>query len=243
MIRLTNEFPFAVKAMCDFMYEHSYDLSTYWPEMTKRFERVTEMEFHILVYAVADKYRMFKLKDYATGYLETMVERLLARDFQPLYCLQDGCNDVMKCGMIGGQHIKRSQLKSKFVIYEDETASLPFAHDDHNLDAEMYRFINALTLLLDHTRSHNDKMRLAVLELIKQNINKLVRCNDFKLFLVQHKKFCNNLEIAFAKDGLRLKVIKSAEGEYKGKSPVIFAEPHNEPLGLTEENLMKVDAE
>jgi hypothetical protein len=216
--------------MIDQLYINEYsDYNLLRFSLLKQFPRTTDFDYHIHVYICGAKYKIRQLRDAAIQKYEHLVHSMMGMDFssspelvRPVQPVPAYFSAEFNRQEIFGVEVRTPVERPLFTIYEDETATpasavpaspppsptdddMLYTPLDPTLPARMYHFISSITLLWKRTTSSpNDEMRIAVLEVVKEYLHKLVKVRDFKTLVVGHREFAEDLKKSCAEDGLKL---------------------------------------
>lgn len=189
-IRLRNDFPYAITVMLHFIETSHY---VFDQQAFAKFPLLTTLDFHIHIYLVGSKYGISALQDCAmNAYLSTAEHEINSGLF----------------ALAGGQ------LSNIQVAVPGFSVMAPTAgHDDGELTMmPIDRFLNSLVLLWKNTQSRYDAMRKAVLELIKHDLNRLLRVPFFVTLMQEMAGFGHDVVASLGDDGLEVKAFQIHAG-------------------------------
>lgn len=181
-IRLRDDFPYAIVIMLHFIETGHY---VFDQRAFQRFPLLTTLDFHVHTYLVSSKYGITALRDCAIKAYLDITEHELKLGF-PM--LKDNRGSQVQVSMPGfpTQAVADEQTSEGHVI------------------TPIDRFLNSLVLLWKHTPSRYDALRKAVLELVKRDLNKLMRVPFFVTLLHEMVGFGDDVVASLREDGFEV---------------------------------------
>ncbi|KAJ4294991.1 hypothetical protein N0V90_006999 [Kalmusia sp. IMI 367209] len=191
VIRLRNDFPWAVYAMLKFLKSGSYYM---YPRLLVEYPYITMLDLHVHCYILADKYDLVALGNYAmTGYLR------IAGDVLSLDWASDDPKYIYEPN--SGACYRYFSIYEDIPSRDDDSPLVKYRPDDMCAAAEVDRFLCSIVLLWMSTPSGNDVLRKAALEMIKPCLVKLMRLKHFKMLFNVLEDFEKDLAMSLCDDG------------------------------------------
>ncbi|KAJ4317312.1 hypothetical protein N0V94_004997 [Neodidymelliopsis sp. IMI 364377] len=181
-VRLRNDFPYAITSMLHFIETGSYVCD---PQAFARYPLLTTLDFHVHAYLVASKYDIAELQDHAIDAYLSIAGHELEQGFMTL---------------------SSRQASTVHFPVPDFPIML---HTDGHTDEEppptpIDRFLNSLVLLWKNTSTRYDKMRIAVLEVIKRDLNNLLQVPFFLTLMTETVSFGDDVVSSLNEDGFEV---------------------------------------
>lgn len=189
-IRLSNDFPYAIVTTLHFIETGNYVCD---PQAFARFPLLTTLDFHIHAYLVSSKYDIPELQECALKAYLSIAE----------YEMQLGFMELSGSRLSGVQ-----DSVSGFSVVPPAEGHV----DGKTITTSIDRFLNSLVLLWKKTSNRYDIMRKAVLELIKRNLNKLLRFPFFVTLLEAMVAFGDDVVASLRDDGFEVKAFQIPVG-------------------------------
>ncbi|CAO2653961.1 Nn.00g106940.m01.CDS01 [Neocucurbitaria sp. VM-36] len=193
-IRLRDDFPYAIAAMLQFLETGIY---TFSPNMRIQHPHITLLDLHIHAYLVGSKYDVPKLCDHAIAEYINIGQMILGLGVT---------SDDYNIQNFGNARADPSTIACSFSPSGSEgeamlTRSIHRDPNDASPSAIMDRFLDSLVLLWKNTRNRDDAMRVAVLELVKPELNKLMRLRFFITMMMGLVGFGEDIVHSLEEDG------------------------------------------
>jgi hypothetical protein len=155
------------------------------PQAFARYPLLTMLDFHIHAYLVASKYDVAELQDHAIEAYLSIAGHELEQGFMSL-----------SSGKASTIHfpVPDFPMMSPTDGYSNEEPP-PTPID---------RFLNSLVLLWKNTPTRYDKMRIAVLEVIKRYLNKLLQVPFFVTLMTEIVGFGDDVVASLNEDGFEV---------------------------------------
>jgi len=178
--------------MLSFIKTGGYALSD---DTVLQYPYITILDLHVHCYALADKYDLPALADYAVEHYVRISAAILSLN----WATDDpGYND-------GSMSNVRYDNLSLYSYGEDDHIET-FDPSDKSAAAEVDRFLNSIVLLWKMTPGTYDGMRKTVLEVMKPCLCKLMRLNYFKELLKHHNTFASDFVESLEMDGWEVEI-------------------------------------
>lgn len=145
------------------------------PNMRLEYENITLLDLHVHAYVVGNKYDVAKLCNHAIGEYINIV------------------------GMVLSMGLPSSEDPTDF---SHNFAEVDHKHPDADpVSSVLNSFLDSLVLVWRNTIDGNDMLRQAVLELLKPDINQLMRLKFFQTLMLDLTGFGGDLVDSLAEDG------------------------------------------
>lgn len=199
-IRLRDDPPYAIRTMLHFIDSGNYIFDQ---QAFMQLPLLTTLDYHIHTYLVSTKYDIAALE-------ELMVKKYI-----------DFAEQEMTIGFL---MLPEPQLADVHFNLPGVPVAAPADEYDSFETAitPLDRFLNSLVLLWRNTQSRYNAMRQAVLELIKHNLNRLLRVPFFVTLMQEVVGFGDDIVASLEDDGFEVKPFQAIAGWRKPRS-VIFA--------------------
>ncbi|OWY51723.1 hypothetical protein AALT_g8996 [Alternaria alternata] len=196
-IRLRDDFPYAIGAMIQYMQEGNY---TFNSNMRLEYANITLLDLHVHAYVVGKKYDVTKLCDHATGEYLNIAGMVLSIGVPPGEDPTDFSNFT-----VNGDHKGPDASPATSVLNS---------------------FLDSLVLIWRNTLDSDDALRQGVLELLKPNINQLMRLKFFQVLMMDMVDFGGDLVHSLTEDGFDIQAFHT-EGGLQQKIRVKFGSAWN----------------
>jgi hypothetical protein len=162
------------------------------PEAFAKHPLLTTLDFHIHAYLIGSKYDISGFRDHAINAYLSIAEH------------------EMKLGFMALSGGRLSDI-------EVPVPGFPILSAAGHIDGEpmtmpIDRFLNSVVLLWKNTHSRYDIMRKAVLELIKRDLNKLLRLPFFVTLMTEMVGFGDDVVMSLSDDGFEVKAFQIPVG-------------------------------
>ncbi|KAF2030984.1 hypothetical protein EK21DRAFT_111433 [Setomelanomma holmii] len=172
VIRLRDDFPWAIKAMTHFIDTGDY---TFQPAMKSEHPNITVLDLHIHTYVVGAKYDIPQL-----------------------------CSHAMM------QYLNLAQMCLSMETKARPTQTSPFTIESAKIILD--QLLDSFVLLWRNTSDRHDMLRAEVLELIKQDINRLVKRPAFVRLMSLLENFGADIMASLNEDGFEVAALQSKRG-------------------------------
>jgi hypothetical protein len=186
ILRLRADFPYAIRAMIEYIDTGDYTPS---PFMYTHYPTVTMLDLHIHAYVVGAKYDIPLLCELAIKHYIHLSDMCLQMNFDATVT-HNSDKDVMALDP------RRPGSASGPVIFKS--------------------FLDSLALLWRWTPDRFDALRAAVLELIKHYLTRLLRIPFFATLMRELERFGPDVVESLGEDGLEVKTYFQGEGQRGG---------------------------
>lgn len=157
----------------------------------ERFPLLTTLDYHIHVYLVSEKYGIASLRDCVTATYPSIA----------------GCELDLGFLVLGDAQAADAQVTAPgFPVFAPAETGVGTGTVITPID----RFLNSVVLLWRNTRSRDDALRGAVLELIKRDFLKLLRVPFFVTLVREMVGFGEDVVASLGDDGLGIDAVKIA---------------------------------
>ncbi|KAI4947389.1 hypothetical protein J4E91_006742 [Alternaria rosae] len=191
-IRVRDDFPYAIAAMIQYIQDGIYVFN---PNMRLEYENITLLDLHVHAYVVGNKYDVAKLCNHAIGEYINIVGM------------------VLSMGLPSGEDP---------TDFSHNSAEVDHKHPDADpVSSVLNSFLDSLVLVWRNTIDGNDMLRQAVLELLKPDINQLMRLKFFQKLMLDLTGFGGDLVDSLAEDGFDVQAW-SAMGNVRQRARVKF---------------------
>ena len=163
------------------------------PQAFVKFPLLTTLDFHIHAYLVGSKYDIPELQECALNSYLGIAEY------------------EMQLGFMTLPDNQLSDVQVSLPEFPAVTTAKGYV-DEKPILTSIDRFLNSLVLLWKKTNSRYDIMRKAVLELIKRNLNKLLRFPFFVTLLEAMVAFGDDVVASLRDDGFEVKAFQTPVG-------------------------------
>jgi hypothetical protein len=187
-IRLRDDFPYAIAAMIQFVEDGIYIFN---PDMRAQYPNITLLDLHVHAYVVGAKYDLPALCEHAVDEYVNVAGMVMSMGIPP---------DMSPSSNNSSTPV--SAQNSNF------PNNMPTGLDDASKDpsinpatAVFNSFLDSLTLIWRNTPNRDDALRQAVLELIKPEINTLMRLSFFQTLMQDMVGFCDDIMYSLEDDG------------------------------------------
>jgi hypothetical protein len=187
VIRLRDDFPYAIRAMIEFIDTGAYNFRP--AAMHTLFPNVTLLDFHIHAYLAGSKYDIPQLCTLAVNQYLQLGDMCLAMD------ADSSIAEPPSIMSLDAMNPPPSSLTGTTIVKG---------------------FLESLALLWRNTPDRFDAMRAAVLELVKYHLTKLTKLPFFATLLKELGSFSVDLEESLGDDGLEVQTHFLGEGEVGG---------------------------
>ncbi|KAH7409914.1 hypothetical protein DE146DRAFT_330210 [Phaeosphaeria sp. MPI-PUGE-AT-0046c] len=188
VLRLRDDFPYAILAMLDFISTGTY---TAHQSMRTRFPTTNMLDLHIHAYLVGSRYGMPQLAQHALTQYLALGKMCLAMPFDPSLPSDDNSNSE-----------------------EDLMQLDPLLPPPHAGTAIVKAFLESIALVWTRTVDR-DEMRKEVLEVLKHHLVKLVKVPLFDLLMREVPGLTRDMEESLMDDGMEMRTywVPVVEGE------------------------------
>jgi hypothetical protein len=189
-IRLRNDFPYAIAAMIQFIEDGTYIFNQ---QMRVEYPNITLLDLHVHAYVVGSKYDVARLCDHAVGEYVNIAGMVLSMGIPPDIDLISPSNNNDFTLVSAGD----------FSMDGTNPASQPMISDPNASPGLVVfnSFLDSLVLIWRNTSNRDDALRQAVLELIKPEINTLMRLSFFQTLMKDMVGFCDDIMYSLEEDG------------------------------------------
>lgn len=183
--------------MIQYMQEGNY---TFNSNMRLEYANITLLDLHVHAYVVGKKYDVTKLCDHAIGEYLNIAGMVLSIGVPPGEDPTDFSNFT-----VNGDHKGPDASPATSVLNS---------------------FLDSLVLIWRNTLDSDDALRQGVLELLKPNINQLMRLKFFQVLMMDMVDFGGDLVHSLTEDGFDIQAFHT-EGGLQQKIRVKFATAWN----------------